>query len=38
VIPSLGFCGPGMLTVLPFMLLGLCCLKLGTARARRGRR
>ncbi len=38
VIPPFGLCAPGMLTVLPFMLLGLCCLKLGTARARRARR
>jgi hypothetical protein len=36
-IPSFGFCGLGMLHMLPFMLLGLCWMKVGAARARRGR-
>ncbi|HUT95814.1 MAG TPA: hypothetical protein VMY37_40555, partial [Thermoguttaceae bacterium] len=38
VIPSLGFCGPGMLSMLPLMLLGLGCLKAGKFRVRRNPR
>ncbi len=34
-IPPFGLCGFGMLHMLPFMLLGLCCLKTGRLRVRR---